>query len=97
MNVAPERMLRSPNCIISIMQIPSHVQEHIETIARHEQEFYAKRTRADKIGDAVAGFAGNFAFVLIHLAVFTVWMIANTAHVRPVPHFDRAPFPMLDT
>ena len=79
------------------MQIPSHVQEHIETIARHEQEFYAKRSRADKIGDAVAGFAGNFAFVLIHLAVFIVWMFVNTAYVGAVPHFDPAPFAMLDT
>ncbi len=95
--MAPERILRSLGCIISIMQIPSHVQEHIETIARHEQEFYAKRSRADKIGDAVAGFAGNFSFVLIHLAVFIVWMFVNTVHVGAVPHFDPAPFAMLDT
>ena len=80
-----------------IMQIPSHVQEHIETIARHEQEFYAKRSRADKIGDAVAGFAGNFAFVLIHVVAFIAWTFVNTAHVGPVPHFDPAPFAMLDT
>lgn len=79
------------------MQIPSHVQEHIDTIARHEQEFYAKRSRADKIGNAVAGFAGNFAFVLIHLTVFIGWMLVNTARVGLVPHFDPAPFPMLDT
>ena len=63
------------------MQIPSHVQEHIETIARHEQEFYAKRSRADKIGDALAGFSGNFAFVLIHLAVFIVWIFLNTGYL----------------
>ena len=74
-----------------------HVREHIETIARHEKEFYAKRSRADKIGDAIAGFAGNFAFVLIHLAVFIVWMFVNMANVGPIPHFDPAPFEMLDT
>ena len=79
------------------MQIPSHVQEHIETIARHEQEFYAKRSPAEKIGDAAAGFAGNFAFVLIHLFVFALWMLLNTARNGPVPHFDPAPFAMLDT
>jgi uncharacterized membrane protein len=79
------------------MQIPHHVQEHIETIARHEQEFYAKRSRADKIGDAVAGFAGNFAFVLIHLGVFIGWIVVNTAHVGLIPHFDPAPFALLDT
>jgi uncharacterized membrane protein len=79
------------------MQIPSHVKEHIETIARHEQEFHAKRSRADKVGDAIAGFAGSFAFVLLHLAVFITWMFVNTAHVSPIRHFDPAPFAMLDT
>ena len=97
MNMARRNGLRTLAGIICIMQIPSHVQEHIETIARHEQEFYAKRSRAEKIGDAVAGFAGNFAFVLIHLAVFAVWMLVNTTQVGPVPHFDPAPFAMLDT
>lgn len=77
------------------MQIPSHVQEHIDTIARHEQEFLAKRSRADKIGDAVAGFAGNFAFVIIHLGVFIIWICVNSRGTGA--RFDPAPFPLLDT
>jgi uncharacterized membrane protein len=79
------------------MEIPSHVQEHIETIARHEQEFYAKRSRADRLGDNVASFAGSLSFVLIHLAIFSVWMFVNSAHAIEIHHFDPAPFPMLDT
>jgi uncharacterized membrane protein len=79
------------------MQIPSHVQEHIETIARHEQDFQANRSRVEKAGDAIADFAGNFAFVLIHLAVFIIWMFVNTADVGPIPHLDPAPFGMLAT
>ena len=78
------------------MQIPSHIQEHIDTIARHEQEFYAKRSKSDRIGDAVARFAGSFSFVLIHLVIFVLWMIVNTADFD-LPRFDPAPFPMLDT
>jgi uncharacterized membrane protein len=84
-------------CIITVMQIPSHVQEHIETIARHEQEFYAKRSRGERIGDAVAGFAGNFAFVLLHFAIFVVWIFVNTSDTGPIPHFDPLPFALLDT
>lgn len=79
------------------MQIPSHIREHIETIARHEQEFSEKRSRGDKIADAVARFTGSFSFVLIHLLVFSVWMFVNTAHIRGLPHFDPSPFAMLDT
>jgi uncharacterized membrane protein len=79
------------------MQIPSHILEHIETIARHEQEFYAKRSRADRIADGVAGFAGNFSFVLIHLAIFFAWVVVNTTQIISIPHFDPTPFPLLDT
>jgi uncharacterized membrane protein len=77
------------------MQIPSHIQEHIEMIARHEQEFYSKRSRAERIGDNIARFAGSFSFVLLHLAVFFGWMVVNL--VPGTPHFDPLPFPLLDT
>ena len=79
------------------MQVPSHVQEHIETIARHEEQFHAKRSTPDRLGDKVAGFAGSFPFVIIHLALFLTWTIVNTVPVGPIPHFDPAPFPLLDT
>ena len=79
------------------MEIPSHVQEHIETIARHEEQFYAKLSKPDRLGDKIAWFAGSFLFVIIQLAVFLTWMIVNTSPVDPIPHFDPAPFPLLDT
>jgi uncharacterized membrane protein len=77
------------------MQLPNHVREHIETIAKHEQEFHSRRTFAERIADRIAGFAGNFKFVSLHLAVFSAWMFWNIS--RRFPHFDPAPFPLLDT
>ena len=77
------------------MQIPSHIQEHIETIARHEQEFNLKRSRTERMGDSVARFAGSFSFVLLHIAVFFAWMVVNL--VPGTSHFDPLPFPFLDT
>src|SRR6202046_2856331 len=77
------------------MQIPSHIQEHIETIARHEQEFNSKRSRTERIGDSIARFAGSFSFVLLHIAVFLAWMVVNL--VPGTSHFDPLPFPLLDT
>lgn len=38
----------------------SHIQEHVDLIAKHEQEFLAQRTSTEKIGDAIAAFAGSF-------------------------------------
>jgi uncharacterized membrane protein len=74
-----------------------HVQEHIDLIARHEQEFTEKRTRSERIGDAVAGFAGSARFVVLHLILFACWIGWNTVPAFRVWHFDPYPFAMLDT
>jgi uncharacterized membrane protein len=72
-----------------------HVQEHIELIARHEQEFLARRTPAERRVDAIAGFIGSLPFVLMHLALFTLWVLWNA--LPHLPHFDPRPFSLLQT
>ena len=79
------------------MKASKHLHEHIETIAKHEQEFRDSRTRTERVGDSIAEFAGSFAFVMIHITAFAVWMAANTLHLKYIPHFDPSPFPLLDT
>ena len=39
------------------MRVQSQVQEHIGTIAKHEQEFLARRSRAERLGDLTAAVA----------------------------------------
>ena len=39
------------------------VQEHVELIAKHEQDFLARRTRTERISDSVASFTGSLIFV----------------------------------
>ena len=71
------------------------ILQHIELIARHEQDFLNQRSASERIGDAVAGFAGSLKFVSIHLVLFAVWISANTLpHMR---HFDPAPYSLLGT
>jgi len=79
------------------MRTPNHVQDHIETIAKHEQDFQASRSRAERIGDRVAAFAGSFSFVAVHITFFFAWMTVNTLSISGIRHFDPAPFPLLDT
>lgn len=72
-----------------------HIQDHIELIAKHEQEFLAQRTRAELLSDAVARFVGSLAFVVAHVACFIAWIVWNV-----LPHtyrFDPKPFPLLAT
>ena len=75
----------------------THIQEHVELIARHEQEFLAQRTRTERITDAIASFVGSFRFVLLHLLFFTVWIAWNVAKVPGLPYFDLPPFSLLGT
>jgi uncharacterized membrane protein len=73
------------------------VQQHIELIAKHEQEFLAKRSPTERIVDAIATFAGSLAFVALHFLVFVSWVGVNTARVGKIPHWDPAPFSLLGT
>lgn len=75
----------------------THIQEHVDLIAKHEQDFLTNRTAAERLGDSIAGFAGSLAFVAIHLAVFAGWMIFNTASFTLPRHFDPPPFSLLGT
>lgn len=73
----------------------SHIQEQIELIARHEQEFLARRNRAERVIDGIAGFVGSLPFVAVHLLLFAVWIGVNTS--PSVGHFDPKPFGLLQT
>ncbi len=75
----------------------SHIQEHIDLIARHEQEFLAKRTQSERLGDTIAAFAGSFVFVGLHLITFVTWIWVNTLDVPHVKHFDPPPYSLLGT
>ena len=75
----------------------SHIQEHIDLIARHEQEFLEKRTRSERLGDSIAAFAGSFGFVGVHLFFFLGWIVVNTWRISGIPHFDPSPYSLLAT
>jgi uncharacterized membrane protein len=73
----------------------NHIQEQIELIAKHEQEFLAQRTHAERLSDEIAGFIGSLTFVAVHLCIFAVWIVVNL--VPGVSHFDPKPFGLLQT
>jgi uncharacterized membrane protein len=79
------------------MQAPNQVQEHIDTIAKHEQEFLERRSPAERLGDLTAAIVGNLGFVAVHVCVFVLWILANTLQLPGIPHFDPVPFSLLGT
>lgn len=80
-----------------LKQSSTHLRDHIDIVAKHEQEFLNQRTSAERIGDALGSFIGSLAFVILQVCGFAVWVFLNTVHVGQFPHFDPFPFPLLDT
>jgi uncharacterized membrane protein len=74
-----------------------HIQEHVDLIAKHEQEFLARRTHSERIADTIASFAGNLAFVLLHIFLAAAWIAVNTLSIARIRHFDPVPFSLLGT
>jgi uncharacterized membrane protein len=75
----------------------SHLQEHIDVILKHEEEFLARRTAAERVGDFFGAFVGSLIFIGIHAVSFGTWILLNTLSIGRIPHFDPIPFPLLDT
>jgi uncharacterized membrane protein len=79
------------------MQATNQVQEHIDTIAKHEQEFLERRSSAERLGDLTAAIVGNLGFVAVHVCLFVFWVLVNTLQLSGIPHFDPVPFSLLGT
>ena len=80
-----------------MQQTPSHIRDHIDLVVRHEQDFLERRTFSERAGDYIGASVGNLTFVIIHALWFGFWILVNTAHIGRIPHFDKLPFPLLDT
>ena len=68
----------------------SHIEAHVDLIAKHEQEFLAKRTPGQRLGDRIAAWVGSFTFVILHVCFFVLWIsgitspapLGNSIHIR---------------
>lgn len=75
----------------------NHLREHIDLIAKHEEEFLARRSMAERLGDSLGAFVGSLLFIGIHSIWFGGWILVNTLQIPPIPHFDPFPYNLLDT
>ena len=74
----------------------SHIEAHVDLIAKHEQEFLARRTPGERLGDRIASWVGSFPFVILHFCFFVLWIGWN--HLSSATRqFDPYPFSLLGT
>lgn len=66
---------------------------NVRAMRRLDELAVTNRTLADRVAEFVARFCGTIAFVWIHAALFTAWILWNA--VPGLPHFDPYPFTFL--
>ena len=81
---------------MSSAPISDPARRNIDAIRELEAGFARRRTGADRLIDAVSGFAGSFRFLLAQVAVLLAWVGANLGLVRGVRPFDPFPFEFLN-
>jgi uncharacterized membrane protein len=72
------------------------LKEQINVILKHEEEFLARRTPAERVGDSLGAFVGSLRFVAVHVLWFGFWILVNSVRLPQIRQFDPAPFPLLN-
>jgi uncharacterized membrane protein len=70
-------------------------RKNVETIAQVEQRVVGRRSRMDRLSDAIARFFGRLRFIVAHAVFLSTWFAINLGFVPAVPSFDPYPFPFL--
>jgi uncharacterized membrane protein len=74
---------------------PVVLEENVETIKLWERSTLQARSRAEQLGDWIAGTAASGPVLLLHVVWFGVWVSTNVGLIPGVTPFDPFPFPFL--
>ena len=76
-------------------QAISAIRRNIEAVVKFEEDLLQSRSRADRVADAIGSFTGSLSFVVLHVALYGVWILINVASIRWIRQFDPYPFMLL--
>ena len=60
-----------------------------------EERYLANRGAADRVADTFAAFSGSMTFVLLHIFIYSAWILINLRLIPLIPAFDPYPFMLL--
>jgi uncharacterized membrane protein len=80
---------------VSSAPLPEVARQNIRAVSDLEAEIDRRRTRADRLTDAVSRFVGSFRFLIVQLAVILIWIGVNLALEPSDRAFDPFPFDFL--
>ena len=73
------------------------IRKNIAALSEMQRRDDARRTRTDRVADAVTRFSGSMAFVYLHVAWFGLWIVLNIGLFAKfgLNAFDEFPFGLL--
>lgn len=74
---------------------PTHRTRQI--IRSFEAKALRRRSMPSKIADLLTSYFGSIGFLLINLAAFAFWILANSGKIPGIPIFDPYPYVLLIT
>jgi uncharacterized membrane protein len=74
---------------------PHALEENIETIKNWERASVHHRSRAERLSDEITRIAASGVMLVLHVAWFTFWVVANVGLIPGITPFDPFPFQFL--
>jgi uncharacterized membrane protein len=65
------------------------VERNIHALVERRRTDDARKSRQDRIADAITRFTGSMRFVYLHVALFGAWIVINLGWT-PLPQFDES-------
>lgn len=72
------------------------MRENIDLISRMEEKSLRERNLSDRLADGIGSFSGSMTFVVLHIAFYTIWILANLGILPFLKPFDPYPFMLLN-
>ena len=76
-------------------QEPAALDENVEVIKGWERDVLLARSTSEQLADWIASTAVSGPVLLLHVLLFTFWILANLALIPGIAPFDPFPFPFL--
>lgn len=64
------------------------LRQNIEDLTTRQRADAERAPLSDKIADRITRFTGSMVFVVLHLVLFTFWIVVNLGVLPVLPRFD---------
>jgi len=81
---------------IAVDPVPDSARKNIDAIRELEAAMAERRSRIERLTDAVSGFVGSFQFLITQAVLFLAWVGINLALAPSGQAFDPFPFEFLN-